>query len=337
MNKDINVNKQETQNNVVNNTDSNNVVNNTSNNVTNNNTNNVNNIEKQINYNYGISEFEKEKKQCKVLLMLLNNFDFRNLREQALNILNINPDNSLATMIYLCGFKSTRLAEFSFLEFEEEPLLEYVKEHKGVIDLDTSMVFLAMLMHRSEEHEHTTHIMNAIFANLDSIGLNPQIKAKAYDAILDSLCNKEILQKLRETSSLNMLENFDEVVFARDVLKLRSTMANTFIAKIKNSDLAVADKNKLLNKIYSSRLATNTGNTAHTTSSQSSSSSTTQASTTSNTTSPKSWLKGLMWGGIIAFIMFIFLIIFISASAITIIGAVISLIVAIVCGIKSRK
>lgn len=317
-------------------------------------TNNITNIDKQINYNYGASEFEKEKKQCKVLLMLMHNLDLSNLEERALRVLDLNPDNSLALMIYNCDFSAivSSQTDLVFLKYNEEPLLKYIKENKGYIDAETTVLFAKMLMFRPIEQKLTPQIMEAIFANLDSIGLSPFEKAQAYESMIKNLCDNDYLSSLKTLKSLSgglmvasLLagDNYqasqarsirnEAKMYSQTIFQLRSTLASIIVKHLKVANIGANNKTNLLNIIYRSGLATGAATTQQSSATSTATSSTTASSPSSNKSGV---LKALMWVAIIVAIIFVVLLIYTSSMG-YFAPLIISIIAAIIFGVLAYK
>ncbi len=199
---------------------------------------------KEESYQSFNSEFEKEKKQCKVLLMLLNNADFKYLKEQALKILNLNPDNSLAQMIYNCDFRNTIYRGLYFVELNENPLEEYLKEQCGKIDVETCMTFLYTLVNKEKNDGRIGDIMRYLVVNIFRLGLSEQdlfttlgIMAKT---IGDEAKLKEMVYESNRYDS-SSFEGFDRQVelnhMVENAYASRRQMANAFKSMIECSQL----------------------------------------------------------------------------------------------------
>ncbi len=131
-------------------------------------------IEKQININIGENQNEKEKKQYEVLLMMLKNFDLTNLKYKALEVLDINPNNELAKMIYHLNFEFYELLEGEITSYSFSSILitEYFEKYRGTIDSETSVIFISLLLQKYDFDEEDSSCMNAILANLESFSGN---------------------------------------------------------------------------------------------------------------------------------------------------------------------
>ena len=127
-------------------------------------------IEKQININIGENQIEKEEKQCEVLLMMLKNSDLSNLKYKALEVLEINPNNELAKMIYHLNFEFYELLDgtISTYSFSTSSITNFFKKYKGSISTETSVSFISLLLQKYNFSKEDYPCMNAMLANLES-------------------------------------------------------------------------------------------------------------------------------------------------------------------------
>ena len=229
--------------------------------------NNVTNIANQVNYYYGESEFEKEKKQCKVLLMLLNNLDLEYLKERALKVMDTNPENSLAQMIYDCDFCISYNEDLPFLEFREEPLRKYLDKECGNIDAETCATFIHALVLKMETQDNVSKLVDVILKNISLLELSSDVLYQTYDVMaqyigdIHSIKNVLYSAKLSKTSAIvniisqqsNGTSEFTEAsnlkFIANAMLYSRKKIATAFAAQVKNSKLSQEEKNKILGKI----------------------------------------------------------------------------------------
>lgn len=165
----------------------------------------VNNYQVQVTQNIGTvinvgeTTFEKEKKQANVLVMLLSNLDIPPLKDRALRVLDLNPDNSFAMMIYSCDFREIPvLGEYKVYAFNEAPLVRYFNENKGDIDLDTSAMFVRVLCRCPASTEAATAIMRCILDNINARAESVDKVGTLYNAMLGDLCDMTYIKYLKE-------------------------------------------------------------------------------------------------------------------------------------------
>lgn len=229
--------------------------------------NTTNNIQNQTNIYYGESEFEKEKKQCKVLLMLLNNMDLQYLKDRALKVMDTNPENSLAQMIYDCGFNVNTYSDYIFLEFNEQPLQTYLKKECGNIDAETSITFIKAIVLKMETGPNLSEMVNIILKNISMQDIDGEALYNTYNKIADEISNVGGIESMLYASKLNKVagiltffdnsynstDNFDTSkdlkAIASMMLNTRRIMADVFVKAVKGSLLALERKNRIIAKV----------------------------------------------------------------------------------------
>ena len=229
--------------------------------------NTTNNIQNQTNIYYGESEFEKEKKQCKVLLMLLNNMDLQYLKDRALKVMDTNPENSLAQMIYDCGFNVNTYSDYTFLEFNEQPLQTYLKKECGNIDAETSITFIKAIVLKMETGPNLSEMVNIILKNISMQDIDGEALYNTYNKIADEISNVGGIESMLYASKLskvagiltffdnsyNSTDNFDTSkdlkAIASMMLNTRRIMADVFVKAVKGSLLALERKNRIIAKV----------------------------------------------------------------------------------------
>ena len=199
------------------------------------------------------SEFEKEKKQCQVLLMLLNNCDLKYLKDQALKVLNLNPTNSLAQMIYECDFKKTIYYDFEFIELNEEPLERYLKKECGNIDAATCSSFMYALIREPEIGSCGKEIVKYAFYNLTRLGLSENQLFNYLKAIAEAISDKSQIHEIAYKATVNYesfrsfdTRSIDLNRLAEDAFESRKKIANTFKSLIEVSPLSDNHKSELI-------------------------------------------------------------------------------------------
>lgn len=214
------------------------------------------------------SDFLQEKRQCEVLLMLLNNCDFEPLKERALRIMDINPQNALAKMVYNCGFSILYNfdTEHPFLDFDEKPLLEYVQAHKGTIDLETSAQFAFLLICLTKKNSSAGKGLSAVFANIDRLSCSNEGKTEAYKKIVGWLCDDRFILAMQKDMKLgkvaNLLGIFTDNTSSADVYRVsmqqdyvqlmvecRTTLIEITKQKIMKTDYLEDARQRLLDQL----------------------------------------------------------------------------------------
>ncbi len=227
----------------------------------------VTNIQTQQNVYYGAGEFQKEKNQCKVLLMLLNNMDLQYLKERALRVLDVNPDNSLAQMIYDCDFGVENYEGFVFLNMKEGPLLTYLRKELGNIDAETCLTFITALVLEAQTDSRVQDIVRLILQNLVKLGLSEAELCKTLDQMAGVIADvgriNEILysSKLSKisgvlgifTNSYDTASNFSDAAAAKRlagaVLDSRVKIASVFRDEVRKAQLPEERRRALIAKV----------------------------------------------------------------------------------------
>lgn len=169
---------------------------------------NTTNIEKQTNIYYGASNFEKEKSQCEVLLMLLRSEDFANIKERALKVLDINPTNSFAQMLYHSNFNVERKSDFDFVQMDDGPIIQYLNKEMGNIDSDTCISLMKILLHQINKETRVDEITELLVNNL----------AKKYTGKKLESALTEIIALITESKQLdNILKNMASDTIGRSI------------------------------------------------------------------------------------------------------------------------
>lgn len=226
-------------------------------------TNTTTNIEKQTNIYFSDNIFEKEKRECKLLLMLLNKMDLQYLKEQALKVLSVNPDNSLAQTIYDCDFTVEYYNAYTFLEFDEQPLHKYLEKEYGKIDAETSITFIKALLCKVSNDTNVANLVKLVFKNLSELNLDSNTVYVTYKNIatligdVDRINNILYASKLSKTvgflsfldDSSNVGNAFNDASekkkVALSMLESRKVIAHTFTDIIRSSQLTETQKGEI--------------------------------------------------------------------------------------------
>ena len=215
------------------------------------------NVENQTNIYVGESRFAVEKNQCRVLLMLLKNLDLQYLKERALKVMETNPDNTLAQMIYDCNFSVTTECGEVFLSFYEKPLWDYIAKECGNIDVDTCVTFVIALTAKSNNTTLLSNIVSGICDNIQKQNLSEAEVFDAYRRMVEVICATDDISKLlsgaKEMSSSNndVVKQNGKAMMAmvKEISLNRQIMANTLKLRIADMNLAEDMKNSLLSKL----------------------------------------------------------------------------------------
>ena len=234
--------------------------------------NNTNYIGEQTNIYFGESKFEEEKNQCKVLLMLLNSIDLEFLKDRALKVMDLNPDNNLARMIYECDFNVYFYEGYPFLEFNEKPILQYFISESGNVDAETSATFLRMLCLKIGTYD-VNNIVGEVFNNIKKLKISEEEKKETYKTMsliikdtkrIDELkrdrtnLRLSTLTYLLRRDSYSAQNDFADSLKVGSILKslkrTRKIIAQNFVNEIKKTELNENVKSEIYRNL--SRLAT---------------------------------------------------------------------------------
>lgn len=228
---------------------------------------NTTNVEKQTNIYLGENLFEKEKRECKLLFMLLNKMDLQYLKDQALKVLSVNPDNSIAQTIYDCDFTVEYYNEYLFLEFDEQPLHQFLEKECGNIDAETSLTFIKALLCKAANDTNVANLVKLIFKNLSKQNLDNDSLYNTYKTIAMLVGNLDQINTILYTSKLNKalgvinmfndssssVDNFNDASekkkIALSMLESRKIIAPVFWDMVRRSNLTDAQKNDIRSKI----------------------------------------------------------------------------------------
>lgn len=133
--------------------------------------NTITNVEQQVNLYFGENVFEKEKKQCEVLIKCLKERDFHVCKSLSLKILEQNPENQLANMVYKCNFKMVEEADFGYKSFifKLDPVTNYFKLNKGLISVEFSELMIDLIKLSSPITLGLENCIKSIFENIESL------------------------------------------------------------------------------------------------------------------------------------------------------------------------
>lgn len=234
---------------------------------------NTTNVDNQTNVYLNENLFDKEKRECELLLMLLQHYDVKYLKAQTLEVLRVNPKNSLAQMIYDCDFSIVYYNKYSFFEFDEQPLHRFLQKECGNIDYGTSIFFLMALLLKVSNDENVPETVNLIFENISRLKLNNHDLYKTYLAMSTEIGNVENIKSILNDAQIvdssfykdvrEMLDASEKNQIADSMFQARRKIALTFSDIVRNSNLNEAQKKEILSKIIIllTGTASNTNNT----------------------------------------------------------------------------
>ena len=227
----------------------------------------ITNIENQTNFYYGESAFEKEKKQCKILLMLLNNLDLKYLKDHALKVMETNPENTLAQMIYDCGFSIENCNDTYFLSFNETPLRVYLEKECGNIDAETSITFIRALVLKLETEDNVTELVKIILDNVSKLNLSAEDLYMTYEKmalLIGDISKIQLALNVAKFSNvLGVINLFQQNNFGQNefndasnlkrmagvMLYSRKAIAKAFQEQVNSSPLSEEKKTSIENRI----------------------------------------------------------------------------------------
>lgn len=214
---------------------------------------NVTNVEKQTNIYIGENPLENEIKQCKVLLMCLKNKDINNLSQRALNILELNPENEIAQLVYDCDFNLiiNNTANISFINFNLLPITNFFQKNSGKVDIEFSKLMLNLIKEKYPDNFRTEDCVNSIFDNVENLeGKDDEVKSffRGSDGFPLLETNIEILNKFLSQSRLGGFGTFlltNNEYLAADMAEMKS--------EIKKLKTLLTDYKKELESIIKNR------------------------------------------------------------------------------------
>lgn len=208
-----------------------------------------------------------EGKQNEVLLMMLKDFDFSNLKRKALDILSINPNNQLAKMLYKLDFHVDDLlyGDITTFSFATAPVTDYFEKNKGKVDSEVSIHFLTLLGNINDFSKEDFPCTKAILNNLEMLP-NDKTTFSFYKDLLtvakqETADIKKVKNILRKTpkglTTFLLTDNeylgADVAEYRKDAKKVKSILEkshNNFIKSIldcakESSNLSDAEKKEL--------------------------------------------------------------------------------------------
>ena len=191
---------------------------------------------------------ETEVKQCRILTMVMKNLDMANLKDRALRVLDENPDNPLALMVYNAEFSAFYEQNTALcVQFNEQIVTAFLKEHGDTLDFDTFLAIsrLILMKEASASDSDDSALIGSVLKHADAKCKDGGALTSFYNMAVFLLCN---------TETLNYFTNrqyYSEHI--ADALKARKTMIKIVHERLKNTDkIAPEKKAELINKITSS-------------------------------------------------------------------------------------
>lgn len=160
------------------------------------------------------SLFLQEKEQCKLLLELIDNFDFGNIVERSLRILELYPENNLAKMFYRMNFNVESLAQGDFLaiDFSTSPIEQYINNNKGQVDIELSLKLIFLISQKYLIDERDCACVCEIIENVEALNLNDDQLKAFYETVFEIGQDGNLLLKkaknLNRKSRLGGLKTF---------------------------------------------------------------------------------------------------------------------------------
>ncbi|MBR4800778.1 MAG: hypothetical protein IK048_03835 [Clostridia bacterium] len=228
---------------------------------------NTTNVANQTNIYLDENLFEKEKRECKLLLMLLNKLDLQYLKEQALKVLSVNPDNSLAKMIYDCDFCVEQYQSLVFLGFDEQPLQQFIEKESGNIDVETSITFLKAILLKASTDTNMEKLIYLICINLAKQNLDSKTLCETYQTIATLIADVQNINQVLasaklskingivsmiETKTYSAMDNYEAAQkqnIAISMLRSRQIIAKTFCEIVNASKLDDIQKNDIVSDL----------------------------------------------------------------------------------------
>lgn len=164
--------------------------------------------------NYYLSQNPQEAKSFAVLMKCLFNNDFSNITNYALKVLEINPENVVADMLYDCEFSfyNNNITGVSCADFFTLPVTSFFRLYKGQINIEFSTIMFNLLKNRHPSIVGVEECGTSIIENVEALKVDESEKERFFNIILD-------LSSLNHT--INMLQN--------DLNHMRGIGMKTFI------------------------------------------------------------------------------------------------------------
>lgn len=189
---------------------------------------------------------ESEIKQCRVLTMVPKNADVSNFKERALRVLDENPDNPLALMVYNAEFRGfLDHGPLVSLTFNENVVERFLFAHGDTLDFDTFLAITRLvLMKETNSETDDTQLMGTVLNHADVACKDADALAAFYDFTVKTLCNQDRLNYF--TNTLFFSDCADNIA---DAFKAQKIMAKVILKRLQNLTAIAADKKAALIKI----------------------------------------------------------------------------------------
>jgi len=176
---------------------------------------NITNVEKQVNVYFGENTFEVERKQCEVLIKCLEERDFHICKNLSLKILEQNPENQLANMVYKCNFEKVEEPDYNYqgIYFNFEPVEKYFKINKGSVSLEFSELMVELIKSSYPNRFRLQNCLDTIFENVECLICEKEEILEFYVSVKDFYLLDDTLEYLEEELSKTHGAGFKTFLF----------------------------------------------------------------------------------------------------------------------------
>lgn len=199
----------------------------------------------------------QEKKQVDILVMVLKKFDVEFFKERALRVLDENPRNKLALMIFNAEFE-VALSNYGTVlsvRFNEKAVEEYLDSCGNEFDLETFMIIAKLVaMKQSGGVDADADIFCALI-NRANLNCDKRSLEMFYDSMAFWICSNSKLVELKTHMDINRDESIMKSFAANSALDAKARLAYVVFEQLKQQNaLSQEKRNQLMVKIASSGL-----------------------------------------------------------------------------------
>lgn len=208
-----------------------------------------------MNDTIGGSMKSAENNQVAILVMVLENLDFKQFTVRALRVLDENPGNKLALMVYQARFEPADVSDGRLLcvRFNEQAVEEFLDRYAGELDLKTLLALTKLVvLKEAGEVDSDARLYKSLLKRAHiSCRKDAQSLISFYDCLITWLGNSYST----EWASTRNLENPELAYRANNILDARKQMANMAIEQLKmTTDLSMEKRKLLIVQIMTSPL-----------------------------------------------------------------------------------
>lgn len=196
---------------------------------------------------------EAEIKQCKILTMVLQKVDVDKFKDRALRVLDENPDNPFAYMIYNADFNEFyNQGRILSIQFNESFMIDFLKEHFNTLGIEIFLAITPLILKKETcDESDDVELINLVLNYAEAVITNGSSLLSFYDMTVNLLCDNIIIRQLERIINDDDIDGFSSAFLrACNAIKAREIMINEVLKKLESTNtIAPEKKTELINII----------------------------------------------------------------------------------------